>query len=271
MNDATAHPAPLCRRFDRVGRLVGDDGMRMLARAHVMIVGIGGVGSWAAEALARSGVGTLTLVDFDPVCITNFNRQIHAVEGTVGTPKTEVMAQRLRAINPEIVVHTLPVFYSAECADEVFTRRPDHVIDAIDSVGAKCHLLHYCVSRGIPVVSSYGSGGRMDPTRIEVCDLSVTQHDRLAQAVRKVLRKQHGFPAAGKGLFGIPAVHSTEPMTMPLALEYDEGKGFRCVCKSRIEVFNCESRNVIMGTICHVTGAFGFACASVAVRGLLAD
>ena len=269
LDTQTSNQQALPRRFDRIGRLVGDDAMRAIGRAHVMVVGVGGVGSWAAEALARSGIGTITLVDFDHVCITNFNRQVPAVEGTVGARKADVMAQRLRTINPDIAVHVVPVFYDAAHAADVFALRPDFVVDAIDSVGSKCHLLHHCISHGIPVVSSCGSGGRMDPTMIKIADLAAVQHDRLAQAVRKTLRKQYDFPAAGNGAFGVPAVHSTEQMKMPVPLECDEGKGFRCVCSARIETFNCESRNVILGTMCHVTGAFGFACASVVVRNLL--
>jgi len=257
------------RRFDRLGRLVGDDCLALLARAHVMVVGVGGVGSWAAEALARSGIGSITMVDFDHVCITNFNRQVMATEGMVGSPKAEMMAARLRSINPQASITVMPLFYSAETAAEVFAAKPDLVIDAIDSVGSKCHLLHQCVARGIPVVSSCGSGGRRDPTRIEIGDLSETKHDALAQAVRKLLRKTYAFPAAGKGPFGIRSVFSTEPMTMPVPLAYDEGKGIRCVCTEKSDVFTCEDRTVIMGTSCAVTGAFGFACAAEALRLLL--
>jgi len=264
---ATTNPAAADRRFDRLGRLIGDDSIALLGRAHVMVVGVGGVGSWAAEALVRSGIGSLTLVDFDHVCITNFNRQVMATEGTVGSPKAEVMAARLRSINPHATISVLSLFYSAETAEEVFAARPDVVIDAIDSVGSKCHLLHQCVMRKIPVVSSCGSGGRRDPTRIEVGDLAETKHDPLAQAVRKMLRKTYAFPAAGKGPFGIPAVYSTEQMTMPVPLVVDEGEGVHGVNEQRPDV--CEDRPMIMGTSCAVTGSFGFTCAAEAVRLLL--
>ena len=258
----------LDRRFDRMARLVGEQKMERLARAHVMILGLGGVGSWSAECLIRSGVGTVTLVDFDDVCITNFNRQLHALEGLVGQPKAEVMASRLRLISPDAKVHVLPEFYNAESAARIFQVRPDFVIDAIDCVTAKCHLLDFCRSAGIALVSSTGSGGRLDPARVEVADLALTDVDPLARMLRKLLRRDFGFPSEGP--FGIPAVFSKELPTLPHALTYDGGKGFRCVCaKGNNPFFNCDQRNLIMGNASFVTGAFGLHCAAVAVRALM--
>lgn len=262
--------AGMDRRFDRMGRLVGDDGMQRLARSHVMVVGVGGVGSWAAEALVRSGVGTLTLVDFDDVCITNFNRQVHAVEGRVGEPKAGVMAERMRQINPSADVRVLACFYSAETAGSILSSHPDFVIDAIDCVTSKCHLLAECRNRGIRVVCATGSGGRLDPTRIAVADLSETDVDPLARAVRRILRRDHGFPPEGAGAFGIPAVFSREPAAMPRELAYDNGLGFRCVCsKGNSGLMNCDDRNLILGNASFVTGACGLHCAALVVRGLL--
>lgn len=260
----------LHRRFDRMGRLIGDAKMERLLRSHVMVIGLGGVGSWAAESLARSGVGELTLVDFDEICVTNFNRQLHALQGFVGRKKAEVMAERLRKVNPQARVHAVDRFYNFESSAEIFARRPDYVIDAIDHVTSKCFLLNLCKKEGIPVVCSTGSGGRMDPTQIRIADLGDTEIDPLARAIRRILRQQYGFPEAGP--FGIPAVYSQEPAQAPEELTYDQGKGFRCVCpQGDNPYFNCDNRNLIMGNASFVTGAFGLACASAAVRGLLAE
>jgi len=262
----------LHRRFDRMGRLVGDSSMEKLFKAHVMIVGVGGVGSFAAESIARSGVGKITLVDFDEICITNFNRQLHSLNGLVGEKKVEVMAERLRKINPQASIHAIGKFYNARFSEEIFSEsetvhgsRPDYVIDAIDSVTPKCHLLEKCRNEKIRVITSTGSGGKLDPTRIRVKDLGLTTVDPLAKALRRILRDQHGFPETGE--FNIPAIYSEEPSRAPEELKYDQGKGFRCVCpQGQNEFFNCDNRNLILGNASFVTGAFGLACAAVVVR-----
>jgi tRNA threonylcarbamoyladenosine dehydratase len=267
----------LHRRFDRMGRLIGDTQMQNLMDSHVMIIGLGGVGSWAAEAIARAGVGEITLVDFDEICVTNFNRQIHALQGTIGEQKSEVMAERLQKINPQSKVHSIPLFYNADNCAQIFSSNPDcvpdyvpdYVIDAIDNITAKCHLLNHCVREGIPVVCSTGSSGRLDPTQVKVADLARTERDPLAKSIRRILRQKYAFAAEGD--FRISAVYSDEPARMPEALSYDGGKGFSCVCpQGENEFFNCDSRNVILGNAGFVTGAFGLACASVAVRSLMA-
>lgn len=271
MHDVAIEPG-IDRRFDRMGRLIGEANLLRLGRARVMVVGVGGVGSWAAESLVRSGIGGVTLVDFDDVCITNFNRQLHAMEGRIGEPKAEVMAERLRQINPAADVRVQPTFYKRENSEKVLEERPDFVIDAIDCVTSKCHLLATCRARGIPVVTSTGSGGRIDPAQIAVTDLSRTEHDPLARAVRKFLRRDYGFPGENKGDFGIPAVFSREAAADPQELTYDGGKGFRCVCAKRNnDFFNCDDRNLILGNASFVTGAFGLHCAAVVVRALLKD
>jgi tRNA threonylcarbamoyladenosine dehydratase len=262
----------LHRRFDRMGRLVGDRAMKRLMDAHVMVVGLGGVGSWAAESLVRSGVGEVTLVDFDEICVTNINRQLHALSGLIGKNKSDVMAERMRQINPKARITSVPLFYNADHNAQIFERRPDWVVDAIDNVTAKGHLLAHCREHEIPVVCSTGSGGRMDPTQIRVTDLGLTTVDPLARAIRGMLRDKHGFPAGEGAEFGIPAVYSTEPATEPHELHYDGGKGFRCVCpQGDNPFFTCDSRNLIMGNASFVTGAFGFTCASVVVRSLTQD
>ena len=258
----------LHRRFDRMGRLVGDPAMKRLMEAHVLVVGLGGVGSYAAEALVRSGIGTVTIVDFDLICITNVNRQLHAMQGVIGKPKTEIMAERFLKINPKARIETRHDFYNQESSEAILGINPDYVVDAIDSVTWKCHLLDACRRKGIPVVCATGAAGRLDPTRIKIADLADTTFDSLARSVRKILRQKHGFPADKP--FGIPTVYSDEPATMPHELSYDEGQGFRCVCpQGGNENFSCDNRNLIMGTAGFVTGAFGFACASVVVRHLI--
>lgn len=265
----------LHRRFDRIGRLVGDHGMARLFASRVAVIGLGGVGSFAAEALARSGVGTLDLVDFDLVCITNSNRQLQAMKGTVGKPKAEVLAERLANINPKAQVNAVQYFYNDRTSEKLL--RPqgqplDFVVDAIDNVTAKCHLLATCKELGIPVVTSTGASGRWDPTAISVQDLGKTLVDPLARDVRKILRAQYGFPdGKKKKKFGIPAVVSSEAPAAPLDLTYDNGEGFRCVCPGGSNgMHSCDKRSVIYGTASFVTGTFGLVCASVVVKALTA-
>jgi tRNA threonylcarbamoyladenosine dehydratase len=261
----------LHRRFDRIGRLAGERGMERLANSHVMVVGIGGVGSFAAESLVRSGVGKVSLVDFDLVCVTNVNRQIQALKGSVGKPKASVLAERLRLVNPQAQVKAIPLFYEARTSDMLLGGRtpPDFVVDAIDNLTAKCHLLDSCTRRGIPVVCSTGASGRWDPTEVQLADLSKTKVDPLAMNVRKILRKQYGFPRSG--VWGIPAVYSTEPLQKPAVLDYDSNGEFQCVCPNgENDQHSCEERSQIWGNAGFVTGAFGLACASVVVRRLCA-
>lgn len=268
----TPSPSPrLHRRWDRLGRLLGDAGVARLQAAHVVVIGLGGVGSWTAEALARSAVGRLTLVDFDLVCVTNINRQLPALRTTVGQPKASVLADRIRSIHPEGTVQAVPMFYEARTADLILAekRQIDVVVDAIDNVTAKAHLLAECRRRGLRVVSCTGASGRLDPTRIRTADLSATKVDPLAHAVRKLLRQQHGF---GAGPWGIPAVYSEEPLRPSLALAYDGDAGFHCVCPNGDnDHHTCEDRHVIWGTAGFVTGAVGLAAASLVVREITSE
>jgi len=260
----------LHRRFDRIGRLFGDTGMARLQSAHVVVIGLGGVGSLAAESLARSGVGRLTLVDFDLVCVTNVNRQLQAMRGNVGKPKASVLAERLRRINPAAEIKAVPLFYEARMADRMLAGA-DWVVDAIDNLTAKAHLVATCKARGIPIVVSTGASGRMDPTRVQVADLNRTKVDPLAASLRKILRQKHDFPRGDKK-WALPAVYSDEFLSDPVELAYDGDEGFSCVCPNgENDVHTCEDRNVIWGTAGFVTGTFGLACASVVVRGIVAD
>lgn len=250
----------LHRRFDRMGRLVGDVVMKKLMDSHVMIIGLGGVGSWAAESLARSGVGKLTVVDFDEICITNANRQLHALQGLVGRKKAEVMGERLRKINPQATVQVFPEFYNADSSERILGENPDYIIDAIDNMTAKAHLLATCRQRGIKVITSAGSAAKLDPLRIKKADLSETNMCPMAAQLRKILRQKHNFPHKD---FGIPCVFSDEAPMLPEPLYYDKGMGFKCVCpQNQNNLHTCEHRNVIHGTASFVTGAFGLALAS---------
>lgn len=255
------------RRFDRLARLVGDQGVARLGAATVTVFGVGGVGSFAAESLLRSGVGRVILVDFDRVCVTNVNRQVHAMKGTLGKLKVTVMAERLRAINPDATVEARPEFYGPETSARLLTPEPDVVIDAIDNIKAKMHLIVTCLRERIRVVSAMGAAARLDPTRVRVADLGQTRLDPFARELRGLLRKKHGLDCSRP--IGVPAVYSEEPPIEPSVLAYDD-EGFLCVCPAGDNgVHDCEHRNRVDGSSAFVPAAFGMAAASVAVRLLL--
>jgi len=251
-------------RFSGIARLYGREGLARLRGARVLLVGIGGVGSWTAEALARTGLGHLTLCDMDEICVTNVNRQVHALDGTVGVPKIRAMAERIEGFAPGCVVDQAFCFFGEGSCEALLAGGWDVVVDAIDSIPHKCLLLSECVRREIAVVTVGGAGGRRDPTRVRVVDLTRTFDDRLLQQVRKKLRQKFDFPRNTKKKWGIPAVFSPEAVVYPQA---DGG-----VCATREEGTNlrldCASG---FGTAAFVTGAFGFAAAAAAVDQVLAD
>jgi tRNA A37 threonylcarbamoyladenosine dehydratase len=258
------------RRFDRAARLFGEPGLHRLMRSRVLVIGVGGVGSFAAEALARSGVGHVTLIDFDKVCVTNSNRQLHAMKGTVGRQKVEVMAERLRLIHPTGTIEPIAKFYNQESSDELLSGNIDFVVDAIDNLTAKAHLVATCVRRGLPIVSSMGAAARWDPTQIRVDDLSETTKDPFARALRKLLREHHGLNVERGNPVGVSAVFSTEEPSAPKPLAYDEGTGFICVCPGGKNGLNdCDRKQRIDGTAAFLTGTFGLTAASVVVRRLV--
>ena len=250
------------QRFSGVARLYGTDSLDRFLTSRVAVIGIGGVGSWTVEALARSGIGRLTLVDLDEICISNVNRQLHAMDGQIGRLKTAAMAERARAIHPSCEVESVDAFFREENADEILGRGFDVVVDAIDSVRHKALLLARCRARAIPVVTCGGAGGRRDPTRIRRADLAETSHDPLLLAVRRSLRSHHGFPKSNDGKrsqsFDIPAVFSDEPRCFPqcdgsVASSREAGSDLR---------LNCESG---YGTSSPVTATFGLAAAAAAL------
>lgn len=258
----------LHRRWDRAGRLLGEAAMDKLYHSHAMVFGLGGVGSYTAESLARTGLGKLTLVDFDRVCGTNTNRQLHTMKGTYGKFKADLMAERCSLINPEADIVGWRAFYRERTSEALLESKPDVVIDAIDNMTAKVHLLATCLELGIPVVSCLGAAGKVDPTKIKVADLSETHTDALARSLRKIMR-QRGLLKEGE-LLGIPAVFSTEARHEPQSLSYDGTAGFRCICPTKgNELNSCDEKNLIEGTVSFVTGTFGMIAASVAVNQLL--
>jgi tRNA A37 threonylcarbamoyladenosine dehydratase len=246
-------------RFGGIRRLYGVDGQEKLRRAHVCIIGIGGVGSWAVEALARTGVGTLTLVDLDDVCISNVNRQLHALTGEFGKPKIEVMAARVKLINPDAVVQAQQMLFTATTAGQILAPQFDCVLDAIDSRPMKALLIARCRDRKIPIVTTGGAGGRRDPTAIRAADLARTSHDGLLANVRQLLRAEYGFPRDQRQNFGVPCVYSPEAQVFPasdgsVCEEREPGSTLRLDCRSGY------------GTATFVTGAFGFAAAAQVVK-----
>ncbi|QBH95620.1 tRNA cyclic N6-threonylcarbamoyladenosine(37) synthase TcdA [Limnobaculum zhutongyuii] len=252
------------QRFSGVARLYGQSALTLFSQAHVCVIGIGGVGSWAAEALARSGIGHITLIDMDDVCVTNTNRQIHALRQTVGQPKGEVMARRIAEINPECEVTCIDDFITADNVAEYLTKQFDYVIDAIDSIRPKAALLAYCRRNKIPVVTTGGAGGQIDPTQIQVVDLAKTIQDPLAAKLRERLKSDFGVVKNGKGKLGIDCVFSTEQLVYPQA------DGSVCAVKSTAEGpkrMDCASG---FGAITMVTASFGFVAVSHALKKMLA-
>lgn len=245
------------RAFGGLDRLYGDGALRRVAQAHVAVVGIGGVGSWSAEALARSGIGQITLVDLDHVAPSNLNRQVHALDVTLGQAKVAAMAQRIAAINPACRVHEVEDFAAPDNLDAVFALTPQVVIDACDAVPAKAAIASWCGARGIALVCCGAAGGKTDATRIRCEDLAHTQYDPVLARVRARLRKLHGYPRDPRKPFGVHAVYSQEAVRKPAAgLVCDGAPG---------TALNCHG----YGSIVTVTASFGLIAAGRAIDILL--
>lgn len=243
-------------RFGGIERLYGRTALQAFRASSVAVVGLGGVGSWAAEALARTGIGRIVLIDMDDVCVSNTNRQLHALTGQYGQTKTAAIARRLQAINPnaDIVEHF--GFLTPANVATLIDDSLDGVIDGIDSVRAKAALIAHCKRRKIPLICAGGAGGQMDPTQIQVSDLSRTTQDPLLAKVRNLLRREYGFSRNPKRRFGIEAVYSLEQLTYPA------GDGEVCLQKpdtSGPVRLDCASG---FGAASPVTASFGFVAAS---------
>ena len=250
------------RRFGGIARLYGAPALARFRAAHVCVVGVGGVGSWVAEALARSAIGHITMIDLDNLAESNVNRQIHALTDTIGQAKVTALAERIAQINPFCRVTQIEDFITPDNLDEmVGLRNYDYVIDAIDDVRAKTALIVYCRNNGIRLITIGGAGGQIDPTKIEVRDLCRTEQEPLLAKVRKRLRSEHGFPRGTKNKFGIDAVFSTEPLRQP-----DTGEGEACEVDGQAGVtgLNCAG----FGSAMVVTASFGLVAAAHVLRRL---
>ncbi|MBQ7529737.1 tRNA threonylcarbamoyladenosine dehydratase [bacterium] len=250
--------------FERLIRLVGNEGFAKLQKTHVAVVGIGGVGSWASESLARSGIGRLTLFDFDVVNPTNLNRQLTCLCDTVGRPKAQVMAERLRKINPAAQIEAINEVFCPENAELLWQVSPDIILDCIDNITYKCYLLAQALERSIPIVTSTGAGGRFDPTQIRVSDLNNTRVDPVALQVRKKLRRDYGFTADRS--FHIPAVYSEELPQKPYLTEDESADTYST---SQTFITGKGRHAPPCGTSSFVTGAFGLVAASQVVKAIL--
>ncbi|WP_151636624.1 tRNA cyclic N6-threonylcarbamoyladenosine(37) synthase TcdA [Noviherbaspirillum aerium] len=250
------------RRFGGIARLYGKAALARFRSAHICVIGVGGVGSWIVEALARSAIGHITMIDLDNVAESNVNRQIHALTDTIGKPKVTALAERIVQINPYCKVTEIEDFIDPDNLDAMIGERDyDYVIDAIDSVKAKTALIAYCRAKRIPLITIGGAGGQIDPTRIEVRDLCRTEQEPLLAKVRKRLRAQYGFPRGTKNKFGIDAVFSTEPLRFP---ETEEACEIDADGKSGVTGLNCAG----FGSAMVVTASFGLVAASHALRKL---
>ncbi len=251
----------LAERFGGLARLLGQAAFERLAAAHVCVVGVGGVGSWIVEGLARSGIGALTLVDLDDVCITNVNRQLPALDGQIGRPKVTVLAERVRLINPMCRVEAVREFFTADSAGRLLAPRFDFVIDAVDRMKHKALLIAGARERGIPLLTIGAAGGRSDPTKIRAGDIGEAG-DELLRQVRKRLRRDYGFSSGeqrGITRMGVPCVWSDEQPVFPWA----DGTCGRVPEPGSSLKLDCESG---FGSAVFVTGAFGFAAVGEVVR-----
>lgn len=242
------------QRFGGIRRLYGVAAYEHFTQARVCVIGIGGVGTWVAEALARSGIGHLTLIDLDDVCITNTNRQIHALDGNIGHSKVTAMAERIALINPDCQVEQVEDFITPDNIPELLTEPFDYIVDAIDSLKPKAALVAWCKRNKRKVITVGGAGGQIDPTRIQIADLSRTERDPLAAKLRNFLRRHYNFPRNPKRRFEIECVYSTEQLRYP----QEDGSVSLQRPKSGESGMNCDTG---FGACTPVTASFGMVAA----------
>ena len=244
------------RRFQGIQRLYGRPALEQIRNSHVCIIGIGGVGSWVAESLARSGIGELTLIDLDHISESNINRQIHALTSTLGKSKIEAMAERINSINPHCKLNLVEDHLSVDNIPQLVAKNSNYIIDCIDQFRIKAELIHYCKSNKIKIITVGGAGGRVDPLRIKIADLSRTEGDALLAKTRKELRRNHGFSRNIKRRFDIPCVYSIESQRYPTK---DDGISTTKSECSSISGLNCANG---FGSLSAVTASFGMIAAA---------
>jgi tRNA A37 threonylcarbamoyladenosine dehydratase len=269
MNDPHADRIPLddtwTERFAGIDRLYGAGALARFSRCHVAVIGLGGVGSWVVEALARSGVGRMTLVDADDLCVSNTNRQLPALAGQYGRGKVQAMAERCRAINPAMQIDEIASFLTPSNLEEILGRGYDLVIDACDSFRTKVEAIAWCRRRKLPIITVGAAGGRLDPTLVRVRDLSRTEHDAMLALIRKKLRAEFNFPKNHQRYFGVTAIYSLENV------QYPQADGTVCGLRPKLGAdaalkLDCGAG---LGAATHITGAFAFAAAGKALEMLL--
>lgn len=249
------------KRFAGIARLYGSEALARFRRSHVCVIGVGGVGSWVVEALARSGIGALTMIDLDDVCVTNVNRQLPALDGNIGRSKVGVLAERVRLIQPGCRVQGVEEFLTKSNAERLLQPELDYVVDAVDRAGIKVSMIVHCRQMKVPVLTMGGAGGRRDPLRIRMDDLNRTSGDRLLRAVRTELRANHRFPGPGKKKHHVLAVYSDEPQTFPWSdgtcrSVAQPGESLRMDCASGY------------GAATHVTAAFAMVASGAVLSAL---
>ena len=245
-------------QFSRTELLLGKEGMDRLAHARVAVFGIGGVGGYTVEALARSGVGTLDLIDDDKVCLTNLNRQLHATRKTVGKYKVDVAEERVKEINPQAVVNTYKTFYMPDTADQFDFSRYDYIVDAIDTVTGKLDMIVRATEAGVPIISSMGAGNKLDPTAFEVADINQTSVCPLARIIRKELKK--------RGVKKLKVVYSKEPAMTPIEDMAISCKA-NCICPPGT-ARKCTERRQVPGSNAFVPAVVGLILAGEVVKDL---
>jgi len=245
--------------FSRTELLLGKEAMNIISSSTVAVFGIGGVGSFTVEALARCGVGKLVLIDDDNVCLTNINRQIHATTKTVGKPKVEVMRDRILEINPRAKVDIFQEFYSVESSYKLLSTDYNYVADAIDTISGKIDLVVKCKEMGIPIICSMGAGNKLDPTKFTVSDIYKTTIDPIAKVMRKELRK--------RGIESLKVVYSTEE-PLKIEQECDASCKVNCICPPGSQR-TCSTRRQIPGSISFVPSVVGLIMASEIIKDLI--
>jgi tRNA A37 threonylcarbamoyladenosine dehydratase len=255
------------QRFGGIGRLYGLKGLHNLLHSRVLIVGLGGIGSWAAESLARSGVGKITIVDLDDVCITNTNRQLPAISGEYGKLKIHVIKERLLSINPQCEIHAIEDFFTAKTAERILGQHFDYVIDAIDSLQNKCLLASMCRDKNLRLIITGGAAGKINPALIQLSDLGECNNDSLIFNMRKRLRQEFNFPSgvnstsSKKQIFNLQCIYSPEETTYPTS---DGGICNTPDINTNLKL-DCETG---MGSVSHITSIFGLMAAGHVVNSI---